>query len=267
MAAIELSSGAPPDGAPRRDEVHLRLLDLRQPSGAEALMRCLLSPDEIERAGRFQLEADRSRFVLTRGWLRVTLARCLAVTPERLAFAYGAHGKPVLAGRYRDNGLSFNVSHSRNHALLGLTIGRAIGVDIEQLRPMADFESMATGYFSAREAQEIMRVPDRDRLRAFFRCWTRKEAFMKATGKGMGIALNGFSVSVDDDAESKISTTDLSGGSRGDWTVTGLSLVPDCEAAAAVEGAAARISAWRDSISADSPRMRDDAGNTRGERS
>lgn len=90
---------------------------------------------------------------------------------------------------------------------------------------------------------------------------------MKATGKGMGIALNGFSVSVDDDAESKISTTDLSGGSRGDWTVTGLSLVPDCEAAAAVEGAAARISAWRDSISADSPRMRDDAGNTRGERS
>jgi 4'-phosphopantetheinyl transferase len=243
MAAIELSSGAPPDGSPRRDELHLRLLDLRQPPRAEALLKCVLSPDEIERAGRFKLEADRSRFVLTRGWLRVTLARCLAVTPERLVFAYGAHGKPVLAGRYRDSELSFNVSHSSNHALLGLTIGRAIGVDIEQLRPMADFESMATGYFSATEAQAIMRVPDRDRLRAFFRCWTRKEAFIK------------------------ISTTDLPGASHGNWTVTGLSLTPDCEAAAAVEGAAERISAWRDSISAGSPRTRDDAGTTRRERS
>jgi hypothetical protein len=90
---------------------------------------------------------------------------------------------------------------------------------------------------------------------------------MKATGKGMGIALNGFSVSVDEGAESKISTTDLPGASHGNWTVTGLSLTPDCEAAAAVEGAAERISAWRDSISAGSPRTRDDAGTTRRERS
>jgi 4'-phosphopantetheinyl transferase len=199
--------------------------------------------------------------------LRATLARCLAVTPERLVFAYGAHGKPVLAGPYRDSTLSFNVSHSGDHALIGLTLGRAIGVDIEQLRPMADFESMATGYFSATETQAIMRFPERDRLRAFFRCWTRKEAFMKATGRGMGIALDGFSVSVDDDAESTVSTPDVPGGSHGDWTVSGLSRLAGCEAAVAVEGTAARISAWHDSISADSPRTRDDAGITHLERS
>ena len=248
MGAVELSSGAPPARAPARGELHLLLVDLREAARAETGLRCYLSPDEIERAGRFQTERARSRFVLTRGSLRVTLARCLDTTPERLTFSYGAQGKPALADEWGRSELSFNVSHSHDHALIGLTNGRAIGVDIEQVRPMSDFAEIASGYFSAVEMRAIAALPEADRLRGFFRVWTRKEAFMKATGDGMATALDGFSVSLDDNAERSISIR----GSRlahGDaWSVTGLSLLAECEAAVAVEGAAARISAWRDTV-------------------
>ncbi len=184
------------------------LVDLREAAAAERGLRCFLSRDEIERAARFQSEGARSRFVLTRGWLRVILARSLDVTPERLTFSYGANGKPALAEEWRRSELSFNVSHSEGYALIGLTTGRAIGVDIEQVRPMPDFADIASGYFSEIEMRALAALPEADRLRGFFRCWTRKEAFMKATGDGMAIALDGFSVSLDDDVEQSISISD-----------------------------------------------------------
>jgi 4'-phosphopantetheinyl transferase len=244
-----LLPGAPPSDAPQGAELHLRLIDLRQARGAEGALRCFLSPDEIARASRFHFDVDRSRFVLTRGWLRVMLARCLAVTPEQLLFSYGRHGKPELAQQHKDSALSFNVSHSRDYALIGLTMGRAIGVDIEQVRPMPDFEGIATEYFSTAERRALFAFPEGDRLRAFFRCWTRKEAFMKATGEGMGTALDGFSVGLGEGEESRISMLDSSTGASGEWTVNGLALTPDCEAAIAVAGSGVRVSAWRDPVS------------------
>jgi 4'-phosphopantetheinyl transferase len=247
MRAVALSSGLPPASAPAHGELHLLLVDLREAAAAERGLRCYLSLDEIERVARFQSEAARSRFVLTRGWLRVILARGLSATPERLTFSYGTNGKPALAEEWRRSELSFNVSHSEDYALIGLTTGRAIGVDIEQVRPMPDFAAIASGYFSAIEMRAIAALPEADRLRGFFKCWTRKEAFMKATGDGMAIALDGFSVSLDD-AEPSIAISDSRLPHGDAWTVTGLSLLPECEAAVAVQGSAMRVSAWRDPV-------------------
>lgn len=248
MIAVELSPGVPPECAPARNELHLLLVDLRDAADAEARLRCFLSRDEIERAGRFHAERARSRFVLTRGCLRLSLARCLGTTPERLTFSYGANGKPALAEEWRCSTLSFNVSHSADHALIALATGRAVGVDIERIRPMPDFGSVAEGYFSGVERRAIMACPESDRLRAFFSCWTRKEAFMKATGEGMRIALDGFSVTLDDADERGISMAGAppAGSADGEgWTVRGLPLVPECAAAVAVRGPAGIISAWR----------------------
>lgn len=250
MRAVALSPGLPPPSAPARGELHLRLVDLREAAGVERGLRCFLSRDEIERAARFQSEGARSRFVLTRAWLRVILSRCLDTTPERISFSLGANGKPALAEEWRHRALSFNVSHSEGYALIGLATGRAIGVDIEQVRPMPDFAEIASGYFSEAEMHAITALPEADRLRGFFRCWTRKEAFMKATGDGMAIALDAFSVTLDDDAERSISISDPRVPHGDAWSVTGLALVPECEAAVAVEGSAGRVLAWRDQVRA-----------------
>jgi len=251
MGAVGLSSGVPPDRAPQGDELHVRLIDLRQAADSEARLRGFLSHDEIERAGRFHLGHARARFVLTRGWLRVVLARCLDFPPGQLVFSYGANGKPALAAQSQERLVSFSVSHSGDYALMGLTARRAIGVDIEQFRPIPGFASMASGYFSADETRAIMERPEPDRLRAFLKCWTRKEAFMKATGDGMAIALDAFTVTLDDDDEPGISMRDApapQGASGEAWTVRGLSLVAECEAAVAVQGAAAVVTAWRDPV-------------------
>jgi 4'-phosphopantetheinyl transferase len=248
MRAVALSPGLPPTSAPARGELHLRLVDLREAAVVERGLRCFLSRDEIERAARFQSEGARSRFVLTRAWLRVILARCLDATPERISFSFGTNGKPALAEEWGHRALSFSVAHSEGYALIGLTNGRAIGVDIEQVRPMPDFAEIASGYFSEAEMKAITELPEDDRLRGFFRCWTRKEAFMKATGDGMAIALDAFSVTLDDDAERSISISDSRVAPHDAWSVTGLSLVAECEAAVAVEGVATSVSAWRDPV-------------------
>lgn len=248
MSAIELSPGAPPDRAPHAGEAHLRVIDLRQSAPAEASLRCFLSPDEIERAARFHRQTDRTRFVVTRGWLRVVLARALAATPEQLHFSFGARGKPRLGGAFQDAGLNFNVSHSGDHAMIGVTVGQEIGVDIEALRLMTDFENIASGYFSVDETRAILAVADGDRLRAFFRCWTRKEAFLKATGEGMGMALDGFSVRIGERDDSTINASDSTDGAARAWTVRGVSTASGYEAAVALEDAVTRISAWLDPV-------------------
>jgi 4'-phosphopantetheinyl transferase len=247
MGAIELSPGAPPRTVPERDEVHLRIIDLRQPAEVESALACFLSRDEGARADRFQTSIARSRFVMTRGWLRVVLASALDLEPGQIEFSYGTNGKPALAGTHHGSPLSFNVSHSGGYALIGTATAKAIGVDIEQIRPMPRFLDMATDYFSAAEARDVMARPEADRLRAFFRCWTRKEAFMKATGDGLGIALNGFSVSLDDGARG-VSMADPADRSGAGWTVCGVSVGPGCEAAIAIDGAAARVCAWHDPV-------------------
>jgi 4'-phosphopantetheinyl transferase len=160
---------------------------------SEAALRAPLPADERARAGRFHFERDQRRFVAGRGLLRVLLGRYLEADPASLRFGYGPQGKPFLE-EYGD--LRFNVSHSGGLALLAFTHGREVGVDVERERPLPEWKDIAGRYFSAWEATELGRLPADERGAAFFRCWTRKEAFIKATGEGLSRPLDAFCVSL-----------------------------------------------------------------------
>jgi 4'-phosphopantetheinyl transferase len=172
-------------------DVHVWIALLDELDGAA--LRAPLSADERARGGRFHFERDRRRFVSARGLLRTLLGRYLEVDPATLGFGYGSRGKPFLAGC---DELRFNVSHSAGLALLAFARGCELGVDIEQERPLPESEEIALRYFSAWEGAELRRLREDERGAAFFRCWTRKEAFIKATGDGLSRPLDAFDVSL-----------------------------------------------------------------------
>jgi 4'-phosphopantetheinyl transferase len=161
----------------------LWLADLDESTRDLAAARALLSDDERVRADRFVFDLHRDRFVMCRAWLRARLGEHLGRDPRAVRFEYGPAGKPALAGV----GARFNVSHSDRYALLALAEHGEVGVDIERIRPMRDMEQVAERVFSAAERAALDRVPAERRVDAFFAGWTRKEAYIKARGEGIGL--------------------------------------------------------------------------------
>lgn len=151
-----------------------------------------LAPDENARAARFVFERDRRRFATARGLLRQILGDATGIAPARLAFRYGTRGKPSLADA--PGAPDFNVSHSGGLAAFALSRAGEVGVDIEQERPMPDLAAIAERFFSPRESAVLAGLAEAERVPAFFRCWTRKEAFIKLTGEGLSRALDAFDV-------------------------------------------------------------------------
>lgn len=147
-----------------------------------------LSRDELERAARLVFERDRHRFTVGRGRLREILAARVRRKPGALRFSYSAHGKPSIEG------VEFNLSHSEGLAALCIA-GVELGVDVERVRPLK--ERVAERFFSRAEIEALARLPEDDQLVGFYRCWTRKEAIVKALGEGLSMPLADFSVSVD----------------------------------------------------------------------
>lgn len=157
--------------------------------------RAILSPDERDRADHFAFVDSARRFIVARGMLRRLLGSYLGLPPGRLVFRYGPAGKPGLDLRFgRD--LDFNVSHSADLAVYAMTRGHEVGVDIERVRPGLPVEEMAARFFSASEAAALQAMPSASRRDAFFTCWTRKEAFVKARGDGLQCRLRDFDVAV-----------------------------------------------------------------------
>ncbi|MEX2553348.1 MAG: 4'-phosphopantetheinyl transferase superfamily protein, partial [Actinomycetota bacterium] len=144
--------------------------------------RSILSPEEAARAERFVFDRDRNRFVAGRGALRSLLAHYQGVEPREVVLEYSHYGKPFLPRELGRDQLEFNLSHSDDWALIGITLGRRLGVDLERLRVLDDLEGLARTVFSRRELAELAEVPEPERTEAFFNCWTRKEAFIKACG-------------------------------------------------------------------------------------
>jgi len=134
--------------------------------------------------------------VAARGLLRVLLGGYLQQTPEGLEFSYGQHGKPALSGGNASSGLCFNLSHSSGLVVYAIARGRNLGIDVEHVRPDSAGEDIAERYFSAREMRDLRGLPPEARVHGFFRCWTRKEAYLKATGMGLRIPLDSFAVSL-----------------------------------------------------------------------
>lgn len=181
------------------DEVHIWRAYVLQPMGTIHYLRSLLSGEEVARAERFYFEKDRHRFIVTHGLLRILLADYLnasVIDAHELHFCYNDYGKPVLDLDMQDHNLSFNLSHSHELVLFAFTYVRQIGVDIEYMRPDIDHESLAEHTFSPLENEMLQVLPVSARMEAFYQCWARKEAYIKARGKGLAIPLDIFDVSL-----------------------------------------------------------------------
>ncbi|HEY2498705.1 MAG TPA: 4'-phosphopantetheinyl transferase superfamily protein [Candidatus Angelobacter sp.] len=178
--------------APR--EVHVWRIKLTQPETIIQAYRELLRKDEIERADRFYFARDRNRFTVARGVLRRLLGAYLSLHPREINFVYGPQGKPDLVPAQGSSGLRFNLSHSGEVGLLAVSRNRELGVDVEQIR--ADFASgeIATRFFSPEECAKLKTLSANESVGAFFNCWTRKEAYIKARGQGLSIPLDSFEV-------------------------------------------------------------------------
>ncbi len=176
-------------------EVALHVWPLDVGDDERARLSEFLSEEERARAARFVFERDQQRFAVARGRMRELLAAALGVRPSALAFVTSVHGKPALAS----SDLTFNLSHSGGLAALGIAQGRAIGVDIEEVRPLK--EDIAGRFFSAREVAALRALPAAEQLDAFYRCWTRKEAIVKAIGEGLSHPLDTFDVTIGRDAK------------------------------------------------------------------
>jgi 4'-phosphopantetheinyl transferase len=177
-------------------EVHVWRAELERPVELQGTFLGLLDHDERERASRFHFEKHRRRFVLARGFLRVLLGRYLEVPPEQVRFAYGQYGKPSLAGEYGANPLRFNTSHSEELAVYAFVQDHEIGVDVEYIKEDFAAEDIARHFFSAYEVETLAALPETERAAAFFRCWTRKEAYIKAIGNGLSHPLDEFDVTL-----------------------------------------------------------------------
>jgi 4'-phosphopantetheinyl transferase len=240
MHEMECCSG-PCDYSVAADEVHVWRIALDWPPARIEAMTSLLSADERQKAGRFHFAQDRVRSIVGRGVLRTLLARWAKTEPKQLRFEYGSFGKPCLAGNFSDVPLQFNISHSGDLVLIALTVGRAIGVDVERVRNDLEADQIAARFFSPYERQALRSVPEHLRFGAFFDCWTRKEAYIKAIGGGFSLPLDQFDVSLTPGEPARLLATRPDAAEAGRWAIQPLDVGADYRAAVAVEGAGWRI--------------------------
>jgi 4'-phosphopantetheinyl transferase len=154
----------------------------------------LLSRDEQIRAARYRTTASHDRYIVRRAVLRAGLGRLLRVDPSSLEFGYGPNGKPYLSTPTAARLLRFNLSHSDGLAVFACALGREVGVDVERVRDQPELLELADCCFSSSERATLAAVPPSSQTRAFYRCWTRKEAYVKAVGCGLGAGLSDFDV-------------------------------------------------------------------------
>lgn len=199
-------------------------------------LRRILTPSEQARAERFSFRKDRGRFILRRGLLRTLLGRYLAVDSGRLQFTYGAGGKPELAPPFSRTQLHFNVSSSAGLVLYAVARGRELGVDIESIRPDIAHERIADHFFSPGEVSALRALPAEARVEAFFACWTRKEAYVKAKGEGLGMRFDSFDVSFIPGEPAAVLRTGESAQEGSRWSLRTLAPGRGYAAALVVEG-------------------------------
>lgn len=209
-------------------------LDLA-PARVESLA-ARLSPDERARAGRFHFEQHRNRFVAGRGLLRGLLAAALGLDPQEVRFVYGRFGKPALAPDLADRlPVSFNLAHSGPAGICALALERDVGVDVEEIRPLRDFDAIARRVFAPAEVRSLEERDETDRLRWFFRIWARREALLKARGDGLGGSRGSFDVSAIADGAGGDVSEDGSGEPTA-WSLRDLTAPPGFSAAVAARG-------------------------------
>ncbi len=230
----------PRDPALQADCVDVWRIDLDGTSEEVERQRERLCPEELERARRFHFSRHRTRYVIAHGALRGILSRYVQIAPSEVRFRHNAHGKPFLA----TGSIQFNLTHSHDLALVAVTSNRKIGVDVEWIRQDIEYEQIARRFFSPIEAERLNRCPESERPSAFFHCWTRKEAWIKAKGQGFSIPLDRFHVSVDPQLENIALTVDQDEESDTQWMLCRLAPHDAYAATVAVEGMEMRLRLW-----------------------
>jgi medium-chain acyl-[acyl-carrier-protein] hydrolase len=220
------------------DAIHVWRAALERADDEIAACEGVLSADERARADRFCFSRDRRHYIAGRGILRMLLGRYLQCDPASLSFRYNPQGKPKLDSPATD--LRFNISHSHGVALYGLTRGRELGIDVEQVRGEVAVDQLAERFFSPREVAMLRQVPAAGRRDAFFRIWTRKEAYLKATGKGLTLALDCFDVSLTPGAAALLATRH-DGAEAARWSMRDLAAGAGFAAALIAEGNGWRV--------------------------
>jgi len=204
-----------------------------------------LSEEERDRARRFHFDHHRHRFIVCRGRQRQILARYLNVPAAEIQFEYGPHGKPVVGGMPGALGVHFNVSNSHELALLAVFGEGELGVDLEHVRPVKEAERIVQRNFSPQEREVFTSLPQEQRDVAFMRCWTRKEAVLKAIGRGLSFPLNRLEVSVGADAPAELLSIDDPHGPATAWTLCNLEPAAGYVGALALRQEVKEVKEWR----------------------
>jgi 4'-phosphopantetheinyl transferase len=223
-------------GPLKTNEVHVWLASVEIRTRQYQTLWNVLSEEEMERSRRYRFEKDRTSFVASRGILKTLVAGYLKMTPERVSFVYGPYGKPDLAAEVSPVPLRFNASHSRGLALFAFALDREIGVDIEYVRPDIDAEHIARRFFSARERDALDKLPQGIKEKCFFTCWARKEAFLKAVGKGLSFGLDRIEVSINPGSPASLLGIEDDEEDAVLWSLHDLPASKDYAAALAVKG-------------------------------
>lgn len=218
-------------------EVHLWRAFLDEYGATHELFEASLAADERARASRFVFARDRDRFIAGRGILRAILGRYLECSAAAIEFEYEPEGKPRL--RVPASNVCFNLAHSHGLVVYALCMSREVGVDIEAVRAEVAGEEIAERFFSAKERAELHSLPPHLRHEGFFLCWTRKEAYVKARGCGLGIALDGFEVSLTPGRPEKLVSVDSSR-----WTLRGFQPADEYAGAVVAAGSEWELRCW-----------------------
>ncbi|MGE5138512.1 MAG: 4'-phosphopantetheinyl transferase family protein, partial [Rudaea sp.] len=215
------------------------------PASVLARFAATLSPPELERAARFHFERLRQRFIAGRGLLRALLGRYLKVEPGQIEFGYGSAGKPMLLTPRPEMALHFNLAHTDDLALLAFTRLGPVGVDVERVRSLDDVTGLVSRFFSAREHAAFASLPEAQQPAAFFNLWTRKEAWLKATGEGIAHSLHLVEVSFLPREPTRLLAVPEPLSQGRPWTLLDLRPAAGFAAALAIAAAAPKLRCWR----------------------
>ena len=227
------------------NEVHVWAAPLDVSAALRKRLAATLSADERERADKFKIENLRQRFVTGRGALRDVLGRCLQCDPAELEFIQGWRGKPALAPKFTDRGIHFNLAHSAELALIAVTRAGPVGVDVERIRPVKDADELVARFFSPRESDSFQQLAAGAKPEAFFRLWTRKEAFLKATGEGLARALDAVEVSFLPGEPARVIALAGDAPAAARWSLHALAPAPGFVGAVAIEVEKIEVRCWK----------------------
>lgn len=215
-------------------EIHIWRASLNQPTHTIVQLAKLLSPDEQERAQKYYFLRDQRRFTVARAALRLILASYLQTDPHNVQFCYGKWGKPALINN--PTNLQFNSSHSQEMALYAFTLNQELGIDIEAVRALDDIGGMARHSFAPGEIAQLAKLPVEQHLEGFFLGWSRKEAFIKALGKGLSQDLTSFEVSLIPNMPAKLLSIEGDTQAAQRWLMQNIDAAEDYKAALAIVG-------------------------------